>query len=148
MNIKLIKNASDPLLLNSIQMYIDTYSQEPWEDELEYDYVLEYFKNSLENNSDLIIAYEEDKVLALAVVLKVVSYRSNYLRIEDICVDHNLQEKGIGSEFLKLIEDNYDSDVYDVIVLNTIRPFPARYFYEKNGYTIIEDSVTMFKNKM
>lgn len=132
--------------LNKIaELYIKTYSKEPWEDDLDMDGVLDYFNRSIKNGASIYVGYEENEPVAMAILLDVVSYKTNYVRIEDICVDWDLQERGIGSEFLKLIEKEHINNSIDVIVLNTIRVFPARKFYEKNGYTIIEDSVTMFK---
>lgn len=145
MKIEKIDNLDHKDLIYIAQLYIDTYSREPWEDQLDLEGVIDYFTRSILNKASFYVGYLGTKPVAMAIVLDVVSYKTNYSRIEDICVDWNLQERGLGSEFLKLLEDSHINENIDVMILNTIRRFPARKFYEKNGYTIIEDSVTMFK---
>ncbi len=128
------------------EFYEYTYGQEPWEDELERDYLLDYFRNFIDEN--IFLAYrKEDRVVAMALLIPVSSYRSKYLRIEDICVDSKFQNQNIGSSFLDAIDEYFDSDIYDVIVLNTIRNFPSHHFYDKNGFTLVESSITMYREK-
>ncbi len=141
-----VEKKDGKILEEVADFYQYTYGEEPWEDELEKDYLIEYFENFIDEN--IFLAYRKnDRVVAMALIIPISSYRSKYLRIEDICVDSKLQNQNIGSKFLEAIDDYFDSDIYDVIVLNTIRTFPSHYFYEKNGFTIVESSITMYKEK-
>ncbi len=49
--------------------------------------------------------------------------------IDQFCVKTDLQGKGIGSYFLKLIEKEIRGDKMNAIILNTERGFPAEKFY-------------------
>lgn len=65
--------------------------------------------------------------------------------IDQFCVKTDLQGKGIGSYFLKLIEKEIRGDKMNAIILNTERGFPAEKFYLKNGFKLVDELTTLVK---
>ena len=61
------------------------------------------------------------------------SSRKQYY-IDQFCVKSELQGKGIGSYFLKLIEHEIRAEKMNAIILNTESGFPAENFYLKSGF--------------
>lgn len=58
---------------------------------------------------------------------------TNY-NIEEFCVDPMLQGKGIGSELMKMIEEEIQKQGVAGIFLQTGEDKPSYGFYLKNGY--------------
>lgn len=65
--------------------------------------------------------------------------------IDQFCVKTDLQGKGIGSYFLKLIENEIQTEKMNAIILNTERGFPAEKFYKKNGFQSVDELITLTK---
>ena len=65
--------------------------------------------------------------------------------IDQFCVKPDLQRKGVGSRFLKLIEGEIRAEQMNAIILNTERGFPAEKFYLKNGFKSADGLVTLIK---
>ena len=65
--------------------------------------------------------------------------------IDKYCVKTELQGKGIGSYFLKLIENEIQTEKMNAIILNTERGCPAEKFYKKNGFQSVDELITLTK---
>lgn len=65
--------------------------------------------------------------------------------IDQFCVKTDLQGKGIGSYFLKLIEQDIRTEKMNAIILNTERGFPAEKFYLKNGFKSVDELIILIK---
>ena len=55
------------------------------------------------------------------------------------------QSKGIGTEFLRMVEQYAKSRQITHIFLQTERTVPAFNFYKKNGFIELKDHVSLFK---
>ena len=56
--------------------------------------------------------------------------------IDEFCISYDFQWKGIGSSFLKGIEELLIDEKVEGMILNTERDYPSCNFYEKNGFEI------------
>lgn len=65
--------------------------------------------------------------------------------IDQFCVRTDLQGKGVGSYFLKLIEDEIRKEQMNAIILSTERGFPSERFYLKNGFMPVDGLITFIK---
>ena len=70
---------------------------------------------------------------------------TNY-NIEEFCVDPGLQGKGIGSEFMKMIESEIQKQGIAGIFLQTDEDKPSYGFYLKNGYKDLDLHVSLYKS--
>lgn len=75
-------------------------------------------------------AWDDDLLVGLA---RVVGDSSTIIYIQDILVLQAYQKKGIGSQFLKIILDQYQ-DIRQIILLTDDTDKSVK-FYEKNGFT-------------
>lgn len=75
-------------------------------------------------------AWDDDLLVGLA---RVVGDSSTIIYIQDILVLQAYQKKGIGSQFLKIILDQYQ-DIRQIILLTDDTDKTIK-FYEKNGFT-------------
>jgi GNAT superfamily N-acetyltransferase len=85
------------------------------------------------------------KIVALSAGMKKPWVKGMEYYIDEFCVSHKMQGKGIGSRFMKAIEENIRRKGLGGIILNTEKGFPSQRFYEKNGFKVIKDMIILVK---
>lgn len=95
-------------------------------------------ENALKNSLKIWTAWEEDLLVGLA---RVVGDSCTIIYIQDILVLNSYQKKGIGSQLLKIILDEY-KDIRQIILLTDDTDRSIR-FYEKNGFTKVSNYKTV-----
>lgn len=146
MELKVIK-LTEKYLEESVDLFIDTFSRKPWNDE--YDsrqQVKDFFINHMRNNYFLgYIGLIDEKVVALSLGMKKPWIAGMEYYIDEFCISYDLQGKGIGSSFLKDIEELLIDEKVEGMILNTERDYPSCDFYEKNGFKILGNLVVLGK---
>ena len=141
--IKIEKNIVD----ECVDLFIHTFSQEPWNDVYESrNQIVTFFGNFIKNN--YFIGYAgviDDKVIALSIGMKKPWVEGMEYYIDQFCIKTELQGQGIGSKFIDLIECDIKYQGMNAMILNTERQCPAKTFYEKNGFQVIEDLIILAK---
>lgn len=87
-------------------------------------------EQAISNSLKVCTAWDDDLLVGLA---RVVGNSSTIIYIQDILVLQAYQKKGIGSQFLKIILDQYQ-DIRQIILLTDDTDKTIK-FYEKNGFT-------------
>lgn len=95
-------------------------------------------ENALKNSLKIWTAWDEDLLVGLA---RVVGDSYTIVYIQDILVLNSYQKKGIGSQLLKIILDEY-KDIRQIILLTDDTDRSIR-FYEKNGFTKVSNYKTV-----
>ena len=140
----LIRNITVEDIDYSANISVDAYSKEPWNEKHDLDEVKEFLTKFTSNNIYTgWVVVEEDQIIGFAVGVIIPCTRTDYFRIEDICIRSDMQGKGLGREFIKRIALKLKSKNIDFIMLNTVKTFPAYKFYLANEFTEIESSATM-----
>lgn len=93
----------------------------------------EQLEQALKNSLKIWTAWEDDLLVGLA---RVVGDGCTIIYIQDILVLEEYQGKGLGSQFLKIILDEYQ-DVRQIILLTDDTKKTIK-FYEKNGLTQVD----------
>lgn len=145
-NLKLV-NLNTNLLDDCVDLFINTFSKEPWNDVYESrNQVVTFFENHLKNNYFLgYVGLIDEEVVALSLGMKKPWIKGMEYYIDEFCIKFELQGKGIGSKFIKMIEENLKLQGMNGIILNTERNYPSQTFYEKNGFEVIEDLIILAK---
>lgn len=141
--IKIDKNRLD----ECVDLFIETFSQEPWNDVYESrNQVVTFFENHIRNN--YFVGYAgviDNKVIALSMGMKKPWINGMEYYIDEFCIKTALQGKGIGSKFIELIEADIKTQGMNAMILNTEKEYPSRTFYEKNGFEVLEDLIILAK---
>lgn len=87
----------------------------------------------------------DKKVIALSIGMKKPWICGLEYYIDEFCIRYDFQGKGIGSLFLKNIEDLLADDNVEGMLLNTEREYPSCEFYIKNGFRVIGDLIVLGK---
>lgn len=137
----------DSMTDKCVDLFIDTFSKEPWNDIYDSrEQVVDFFKNYINNNYFLgyVLVIEND-VIALSIGSKKPWINGMEYYIDQFCVKENFQGKGIGSKFLKLIEADMNNKNVNGIILNTEKGFPSETFYLNNGFKPLDELIFLAK---
>lgn len=143
----IVKNLEEYMIDECVDLYIDTFSREPWNDVFESRVqVLNFFNNHIKNNYFLgYVAIIDEKITALSIGMKKPWIEGMEYYIDEFCVSYSMQGNGIGSEFLKEIEKMNELKGVNSIILNTEKGYPSYDFYIKNCFDLISDLVVLGK---
>lgn len=135
------------MLDKCVDLFMDTFSKEPWNDIYDSrNQVVTFFENHYNNNYFLgyVLALEDD-VIALSIGTKKPWINGMEYYIDQFCVKESFQGKGVGSEFLKLIEEDIRNKNINGIILNTEKGFPSEKFYLNNGFKLLDEIIILVK---
>lgn len=146
MEVRVIKLIEE-YLEECVDLFIDTFSREPWNDKYDSrEQVKKFFINHMKNNYFLgYIGLIDWKIVALSLGMKKPWISGMEYYIDEFCVSYDVQGKGVGTSFLKGIEELLIDEKVEGIILNTERDYPSCKFYEKNGFKILGNLVVLGK---
>lgn len=130
-----------------VDLFIDAFSKEPWNDEFQSrKQVVDFFHNHFNNNYFVgYILKEGSCIIAISIGMKKPWLQGMEYYIDQFCVKHDAQCKGIGSAFLRLIEADIKLQEMNAIFLNTEQGYPSEKFYLKNGFHKFDELVILAK---
>lgn len=130
-----------------IEVFMNTFSKEPWNDVYESrEQVERFFKNHLNNNYFLgYVGCIDDEVVAISLGMRKPWIHGTEYYIDEFCVSYLHQGKNLGSLFLKVIEEEIEKKDINAIILNTDGGAPAEQFYLKNGFKRLDNLVILVK---
>jgi aminoglycoside 6'-N-acetyltransferase I len=132
---------------NCVDLFIETFTKEPWNDVYESrEQVVSFFNNHFNNNYFVgYVAMLDDNVIALSIGMRKPWMEGVEYYIDQFCVSYGMHGRGIGSWFIKEIEENIKKQGMNGMILNTEKDYPSQKFYEKNGFEIIDDLMVLGK---
>ena len=111
---------------------------ELYENKIEYSEFAKKYKESLENSNYYeIVAIEKNKVVGVLIsrVISMLAKKKNILFIDDLIVNENCRNKGIGKLLIKTATTYAISrDCGALELTSMIQNINAHRFYENNGF--------------
>lgn len=147
MTTELLKLKSNDLE-ETIDLFIDTFTRDPWNDVYESRAQVEqFFERSLSNSYSypFILKYE-DKIVGLCLGYFTASLTGFEYYIDQFCISANHQGKKLGSIFIDKIDEALQEKDIEAITLTTSKAYPAAKFYEKNGFKEPKDVLFLFRS--
>jgi len=138
----------DDTYLNQMALlYKNAFRGEPWNDDWSdeaqlSEYIKEISKNFNALNFGLLI---DGKLAAMSVGMIRHWWEGTNYNIEEFCVSPDLQGQGVGSRFMKMIEDDILNRGLCGIFLQTDSDKPSYRFYRKNGFGELDKHVSFYK---
>ena len=130
-----------------VDLFIDVFTKAPWNDAFDSrEQVTDFFRNHMANNYFVgYVLKGQDGIVALSIGMKKPWIHGMEYYIDQFCVKPDLQGRGIGSCFLKLIEGEIRKEQMNAMILNTEKGLPSESFYLKNGFKSVDGLVTFIK---
>lgn len=130
-----------------VDVYIETFTREPWNDVYESrQQVVKYMESYLDNNYFLgYLAYLNDQVVGVSIGMKKPWIEGMEYYIDEFCIDYKFQARGIGSWFIGEIEKDIIKKGMNGIILNTEEGLPSYDFYLKNGFRDLKELKILVK---
>ena len=129
------------------QLYKAAFYGEPWNDDWSDEaQLMEYVKEKSGGYHAINYGLLADGKL-VAISLGQITHwweGTNYV-LDELCVSPEYQGSGIGSRFIKLIEEDLKKRDVKGIFLQTDLDKPAYRFYQKNGFKDLSKHVSLFK---
>ena len=127
--------------------FVTVFSDAPWYDEWNDEEQLHKYIIDLigQGNSLTLGFFEGEEIVGLSMGHIRHWFSGTEYFIDELCILQSKQGLGIGSAFLKSIEEYILSHNMTRIALQTERNIPAYHFYIKNGYTELSENVAFLK---
>lgn len=142
-----VNKFEEKYLEECVDLFIDTFSKEPWNDEYDSrEQVKNFFINHMKNNYFLgYIGLVNNKIVALSIGMKKPWICGMEYYIDEFCISYDYQGEGIGSLFLNNIEKLLVDENVQGMILNTEKDYPSCKFYEKNGFRTLGNLIVLGK---
>ena len=129
------------------KFFVDVFTNEPWNDDWSNEEQLKgYIMDLIGNVNSLTLGYFiDDEMVGLSRGYIRHWYTGTEYYIDEFCICRNKQGIGIGTKFLKDVEQYIMNNGMTHIFLQTERTVPAYNFYKKNGFYELEEHVSFAK---
>ena len=129
------------------KFFVDVFTNEPWNDDWSNEEQLKgYIMDLIGNVNSLTLGYfMDDEMVGLSMGHIRHWYTGTEYYIDEFCICRNKQGIGIGTKFLKDVEQYIMNNGMTHIFLQTERTVPAYNFYKKNGFYELEEHVSFAK---
>lgn len=135
-------------LLQMTELFYSVFKEEPWNDDWSDREMLEQYVKEVSGgyhalNYGILI---NGRLAALSMGELRHWWEGVNYNINELCVARDLQSKGLGTRFLKMIEADVRKKGAAGIFLQTETDRPSFDFYRKRGYKNLTTHVSMFKS--
>lgn len=140
-----------PMIQKDIPLYADlfiqAFSKAPWNDTFSSpQQVIDFIKAYMESSSFIgYVLHFNQQMAAICIGAKKPWINGMEYYIDQFCVSPHLQNRGIGSLFLHMIEDDIKKHGMNAMLLSTELGFPAENFYVKNGFQRLKNTIILVK---
>lgn len=135
------------MLDECVDLFIDVFSRAPWYDSYDSrDVVVNFFNNHYKNNYFLgYVATMNGKIVGASIGYTKPWINGMEYYIDEYFIDYNGQRTGVGTEFLKRIEEDLRIRNINALILLTEQDTPAHKFYMKNGFSALKNCIALVK---
>lgn len=144
MNIREFKSSDLELC---VELFIDVFNREPWNDQWTNDRAKQYLMNFVNTPGfNGVVAANEPAIKGFIFGVSKCWWKGNEFFIHELCVRGDHHRSGIGTNMLQYLEQILIKEGIEDIALLTNRDIPAEMFYVKNGFKEIKRIVFLAKN--
>ena len=127
--------------------FVETFTKSPWYDDWsDKEQLHAYITDLIGNKNSLTLGlFEDSDMVGLSMGNIRHWYTGTEYYVDEFCIKRGEQGRGLGTQFLEVIEEYIKSKGMTQIFLQTERNVPAYDFYKKNGFVELENHVSLFK---
>ena len=145
---KNIINYEEKYLDQVVELFIDVFSKEPWNDSWDSNKDAENFLIDIVNTPGFksLLYIKDEKVIGALFGHTIKWCEGDEFYIREFFVNSDFQGEGIGTKLMEKLEKELKKENIYTIVLLTEKNTEAKKFYHNKGFEIIDDIVFMYKN--
>lgn len=130
------------------ELYRNIFTKSPWNDDWSDQKQLhQYIMDLIGNLNSLALGLYVDGVLTGLALGNIRHwYSGTQYYIDEFCIKTEEQGKGLGTCFLRYVEEYIKSKGINHIFLQTDTDMPAYHFYQKNGFAELKSHVSFSKD--
>ena len=123
------------------------FTKEPWNDDWSDEKQLHaYILDLIGNRNSLTLGfYQDEKMVGLSMGHVKHWYEGTEYFVDELCIQTEKQGQGLGTLFIKSMEDFLLEREIHLLFLLTERTVPAYQFYRKNGFMELKENVAFAK---
>ena len=138
------------LLLNDIDacvtLLIEAYNPPPWNDHWTVETGKRYLSDFISNSNFIgYVVAESDEIVGAMFARRKVWWTNDEIFVDELFIKPDRQRQGYGKLLMDRIEELSKELGLGGVTLLTNRHYPAKMFYEKNGYMGAEHVIFMYK---
>ena len=135
-------------LPEAARLYKISFAGDPWNDDWsDEEQLMNYIREVSSGYGSLNFGLRlEGRLIAVSLGHIRHWWEGTNYNIEELCVDPALRGKGIGTQFMQLIEKEVSALGLAGIFLQTDSDKPSYQFYHKNGFNDLHEHVSMYKS--
>lgn len=127
-----------------IELYISVFSSPPWNDDLTFKQILQFIERLEAMNTFwgfVLVDHEEECVIGASLGFIRPWFGGEQYHLDALYIDVAYQNRKLGSYFLQIIKQALKSSGIPAIFLDTEKGTDAEFFYQRNGFTALTESV-------
>lgn len=142
----IIRRFQDNDLPQCIDIFVNSFRQDPWNEMWAYQTAQNYLVNSVASPGFVgIVACDNDRITGMLFGRKRQWWDGYEFHIEEMCVNPDVQGLGIGTKLLNYVMKNVVDTSTKRIKLWTHSSSLAYKFYENRGFMVVSSIVFMKK---
>lgn len=142
-----IEPITEKYLEQCIELYIDVFNSEPWNETWTYQSASERLTDLINTPKFLgFLLFDNDNLIGFIAGNSKKTYSGLTFYLAELCINNQTQGKGYGSKLLHYLEDELKQRNIQSLYLLTATGGLAEAFYLKNQYIINDSRVVIKKN--
>lgn len=139
-------NVSDLKIVQDL--FFSVFTAEPWNDDWSNTEQLRLYLLDLMGNPNSLSYgwFDGDKLVGIALGCVHHWWTNTEYYIHEFCIQTAMQGKGQGTAFLQAVEQAASALEIQSIFLQTEQTHPAYQFYQKNGFTVLPNHISLYKS--
>ncbi|MEK4304006.1 MULTISPECIES: GNAT family N-acetyltransferase [Oceanobacillus] len=133
------KSVVEADLISCSKLFLTVFNGEPWNDKWTLEKAKQYLADFYRTPGFFgVSAIENEEIIGFIFGTRRAWWNGDEFFINEMCVDTDRQNKGIGKELLHHLREVMETEAVTAISLLTDRGIPAEAFYKRNGFKEIE----------
>ena len=126
------------------KLYVEAFNGVPWYDQWTIETAKKRLGQMIGCEESLgIMAYEDKKVIGLALGNKEYYYDAVHFHLKEVCVDPTIKGQGIGSKIIEEVVKSVKAEGITEILLWTLKCNEMKGFYEKQDFQVADELMIM-----
>jgi aminoglycoside 6'-N-acetyltransferase I len=129
-----------------VSILIATYNPPPWNDHWTEETGKRYLSDFVSNTNFIgYVLIESDEIVGAMFARRKIWWTNDEIFVDELFIKPDRQRHGYGKILMDRAETLSKESGWGGVTLLTNKYHPAKLFYEKNGYTVAEHVIFMYK---